>query len=114
MRCTIQHLSGSRQGEIQEVEGAQITFGRNPTSSVAFDPAVDLDVSGDHARLEPSPDGAVFLFDLNSRNGTFVNGMRVTGRALVASGAKIKLGANGPEVLCVYASGPAPARAPAA
>jgi hypothetical protein len=53
---------------------------------VLVDPAASLR----HCRLEPSGDG-LLLRDLGSSNGSFVNGVRVD-RALLGSGAKIRIG----------------------
>ena len=42
----------------------------------------DLDVSKHHAELRKSPTGSYEIVDLNSYNGTYVNGQRVTTRQL--------------------------------
>jgi ABC transport system ATP-binding/permease protein len=42
----------------------------------------DLDVSKNHAELRKSPTGSYEIVDLNSHNGTYVNGQRVTAKAL--------------------------------
>src|SRR6185437_8323208 len=52
----------------------------------------DPTVSRLHAELEPRRDG-LWIRDLGSRNGTFVNGIRITG-ARVPDGAKIQLGST--------------------
>jgi pSer/pThr/pTyr-binding forkhead associated (FHA) protein len=58
--------------------GVGLTIGRSPDNTVVIDnPAV----SGHHARVF-SESGAVILEDLNSTNGTFVNGQHTTRRAL--------------------------------
>jgi pSer/pThr/pTyr-binding forkhead associated (FHA) protein len=58
--------------------GVGLTIGRSPDNTVIIDnPAV----SGHHARLF-SESGAVILEDLNSTNGTFVNGQHTTRRVL--------------------------------
>jgi DNA-binding NtrC family response regulator len=51
----------------------------------------DIRVSRDHARLHLR-DGAWFLQDLGSKNGTFVNGRRVDASTPIASGATIEVG----------------------
>ncbi len=48
-------------------------------------------VSRHHARVI-FEDGKFFLEDLNSTNGTFLNGQRVIGKALLDNGYLIKLG----------------------
>jgi pSer/pThr/pTyr-binding forkhead associated (FHA) protein len=58
--------------------GVGLTIGRLPDNAVIIDnPAV----SGHHARVF-SESGAVILEDLNSTNGTFVNGQHTTRRVL--------------------------------
>jgi pSer/pThr/pTyr-binding forkhead associated (FHA) protein len=58
--------------------GVGLTIGRSPDNTVIIDnPAV----SGHHARVY-SESGAVMLEDLNSTNGTFVNGQHTTRRVL--------------------------------
>src|SRR4029453_7012599 len=58
--------------------GVGLTIGRSPDNTVIIDnPAV----SGHHARVF-SESGAVILEDLNSTNGTFVNGQSTTRRVL--------------------------------
>jgi predicted component of type VI protein secretion system len=57
---------------------ADVTIGRQPDNTVSVDnPAV----SGRHARIARDGDGFV-VEDLESRNGTFVNGERVTRQVL--------------------------------
>jgi two-component system, cell cycle response regulator len=48
-------------------------------------------VSRQHAALERAADGTVQIFDLGSRNGTFVNGERVS-RSRLQDGDKIQIG----------------------
>jgi FHA domain/Domain of unknown function (DUF4388) len=64
------------------------TIGRAPGNSIVVP---DGSVSSNHARIVRSPEGFV-LEDLQSRNGTFVNGERVEGKRLLADGDLIRLG----------------------
>jgi EmrB/QacA subfamily drug resistance transporter len=64
-------------------------IGRNPSAGLAL--IEDHLVSWTHARLEPLSDG-VAVDDLGSRNGTYVNGARITGPALAKSGDRIVVG----------------------
>ena len=67
--------------------GVGLTIGRAPDNAVIIDnPAV----SGHHARVF-SESGAVILEDLNSTNGTFVNGTRVQS-AQLSSGDRLQIG----------------------
>ena len=64
------------------------TIGRAPSNSIAI---ADGSVSSVHARIVRTPEGFV-LEDLQSRNGTFVNGEKVDGKRLLADGDLIRLG----------------------
>ena len=82
-----------------------IVVGREPNRC---DVLLDSDmVSRQHARFVPAGDGHVELTDLDSSNGTFVNGRR-TASALLSDGDRIGFG-SGDEVHCVFRAGsPAP------
>ncbi|HEY3742076.1 MAG TPA: FHA domain-containing protein, partial [Bryobacteraceae bacterium] len=67
--------------------GDQMVFGRDPSCDYPLDFPM---ISWRHAILKRTPQGLV-VEDLNSRNGTYVNGMRV-GSALVQPGMEIGLG----------------------
>jgi len=63
-------------------------IGRDPDAAVWIDSAV---VSRRHAQLLVR-DGRVTVEDLGSRNGTFVNGTRLTGASPLAHGDEIRIG----------------------
>ena len=63
-------------------------IGRRPESDVALN---DPEVSGEHARIRWEG-SAFFLEDLQSSNGTFLNGTRIHAPARLANGALIKVG----------------------
>ncbi len=56
-----------------------VRIGRDPVSNIVVD---DLLVSQRHAELRRGDDGAYDIVDLDSHNGTFVNGHRVTRQTL--------------------------------
>lgn len=64
------------------------TLGRAPSNTIAI---ADGSVSSQHARILRTPEGFV-LEDLQSRNGTFVNGEQVADKRLLADGDLIRLG----------------------
>lgn len=64
------------------------TIGRAPTNQIAIP---DGSVSSVHARILRSAEGFV-LEDLQSRNGTFVNGEKVEGKRQLTDGDLIRLG----------------------
>ncbi|WP_159727435.1 trypsin-like peptidase domain-containing protein [Methylosinus sp. Ce-a6] len=103
-RVVIRHLSGSKANQIEQIpigDLQEITIGRDPTSKIAFDPTIDGVVSRQHAaiRIEGEGDDLKFkLFDLNSSNGTFLNGQRISQEAELLPEDKIELGgAKGPK-----------------
>ena len=53
----------------------RVRIGRDGDNDIPVD---DLLVSRHHAELERTPDGRFVLIDLNSANGTFVNGQRIS------------------------------------
>ena len=55
-------------------------------------PLHDLKVSGRHATITPNSDGEFILEDLNSTNGTRVDGSAVMGRTVLRDGDKIFVG----------------------
>ncbi|MCA9139695.1 MAG: GGDEF domain-containing protein [Planctomycetales bacterium] len=64
-------------------------IGRNSTCDF---PLHDLKVSGHHASITPSGDGEYILEDLNSTNGTRVDGSPVNGPRALRDGDKIFVG----------------------
>lgn len=67
---------------------AEHTIGRAPESTITI---ADGSVSSRHARILRTPQGFV-IEDLQSRNGTFVNGERVTEKRQLADGDLIRVG----------------------
>jgi len=96
MRIEFEIVSGARVGARKAFEKSYIALGRDTLSDVRFDPEADLDVSTKHAAVLLSGDGCV-VRDLGSRNGTFVNGQRITGDTPLADGDVIRCGGHGPE-----------------
>jgi pSer/pThr/pTyr-binding forkhead associated (FHA) protein len=69
---------GLRKGSTFDVSSAAIV-GRNSDSALEL--REDEFASAHHARIEPRPDG-VWVEDLDSTNGTFVNGKRIAAERL--------------------------------
>ena len=63
--------------------------GRDARSGIHL--ARDEYASARHARVEPRPDG-VWVDDLGSLNGTFVNGDRLEGARLLRAGDVVRIG----------------------
>jgi len=79
------------------VRGDVARLGRSPECAIAFAGEHAGVVSAFHAELRHGATGWQ-LKDLGSRNGTFLNGRRVTGEALLKAGDVIGLGETGPRL----------------
>jgi len=97
VKAQFKFLSGARAGQVEAFRKAYIGLGRHPLSDVRFDAERDLEVSSRHAAIVRKTEGFV-LQDLGSRNGTFLNGQRITADTVLKSGDVIGFGANGPAV----------------
>lgn len=87
-RLTGKLADGSR-GDFA-LDRAKVTLGRHPSNTLRL---VDREVSKEHALIER--DGADFILrDLNSSNGTFVNGRRVLRELRLRDGDEIALGSS--------------------
>ena len=101
-RVVITHLNGSKANQVVEwpldtVE--EITIGRDPASTVAFDQQRDDLVSRRHAviRLGRGAQPSCRIADLGSSNGTLVNGARITQEIELLPGDVVQLGNTGPK-----------------
>jgi pSer/pThr/pTyr-binding forkhead associated (FHA) protein len=85
-------LQVARAGQPVEVVevGDGATLGRGRDCDIVFD---DATVSKSHARLRLAG-GAATIEDLDSTNGTLLNGARVAGMAALRRGDRIDLGTN--------------------
>ncbi len=87
LRASLEVISGPGRGRVFEVRERPITLGREPSNEV---PLKDGSVSRQHCRVEWRPNG-VHLVDLESRNGTLLNGIAVS-EAVLEDGDQIKVG----------------------
>ena len=114
MSMKIVHTFGHSAGLVQTIAKGVIRFGRTTGNDVVFDANYDRDASGNHAELRLEG-GRWMLVDLQSRNGTYLRGQRVTERAPLTSGDEVTFGLKGPRVRLEYAAAAAaPAPRPAA
>ena len=112
----IRHLSGSKTNQLEQfnLEGlSEITLGRDPSSRIAFDLQRDDFVSRKHAVIRVKNEKEVYfrLADLNSSNGTFLNGERISGEVELLPDDLVELGSGGPKF--VFDVQPRPANLPA-
>jgi len=73
LRFSLAFLSGPQASTVQLLEKTKTLIGREDGDVVTRDP----ETSRQHATLEILRDGTVWLNDLQSTNGTFVNGERI-------------------------------------
>ncbi len=78
---------GGRSGETFTLAGDQIRIGRSPDAEVFLD---DVTVSRNHALLVRRRDG-LYIDDLGSLNGTYVNRRRIESHKLV-DGDELRIG----------------------
>jgi len=102
VRAQFDVLSGARAGAVLFFGGDAVTVGRHPDSDIQFHPQKDLAVSTHHALLF-CRSGLWHVRDLSSRNGTFVNNIRIATDRPLVPGNRIRFGHGGPEVEFRYA-----------
>jgi len=103
IRLIFRHLSGTRATEVDVIAiGAhrELILGRATSAAVRFDAQRDNAVGRQHARISCDDEEPMrfSLADLGSRNGTYVNGLRVAEAVLLKRGDVVRLGASGPEI----------------
>lgn len=84
----------SRRGDSFTLSDS-LTIGREPDNDISVPD--DTFISGHHARLEVRPSGS-WLVDLESTNGTYVNGQRIDGDRSVRRGDRVQVGSTVLEV----------------
>lgn len=93
-----QRVTEARQGPVR--------IGRDPGSTILFSGDAAQVVSIRHAEIR-FEGGAWVVADLESRNGTYLNGRRLGGAAPLKVGDTIRLGESGPELrVAAVAEGP--------
>ena len=80
-----------KEGSDLVLDSAPLTMGRGAANDVEL--RGDDFASAEHARFEPRRDG-VWLSDVGSTNGTFVNGVRLERPRKLAPGDVVRIGAT--------------------
>jgi serine protease Do len=101
-RIVLRHLSGSKANQVEEFplnHFEELVIGRDPSSTVKFDPDKDDLVGRQHAKIrrEGADSSQFVLTDLGSRNGTYINKERILGSVNIAPGDVVQFGPGGPE-----------------
>ena len=96
-QIVIRHLSGSKTNQIEQfnLDGlSEITLGRDPSSRIVYDLQRDDAVSRKHAVIRIKNDKELYfrIADLNSSNGTLLNGERISGEVELLPDDVVELG----------------------
>ena len=83
-------IEGEERGRRFELGDKPVVIGRSAPANIVVPDAL---VSRSHCRVGLAM-GEVFVTDLNSSNGTFVAGERITGSFLVAPGERVTIGSH--------------------
>jgi len=115
-RIVIRHLSGSKTNQIEQfdLDGlSEITLGRDPSSKIVYDLQRDDAVSRKHAVIRIKNEKELYfrIADLNSSNGTMLNGERIGGEVELLPDDVVELGSGGPKF--VFDVQPRPSYLPA-
>ena len=97
MKPQLKVLTGVSAGAVIVQGKPYIAVGRHPASDLRFDAERELDVSARHAAILQQ-DTRWLVRDLGSRNGTLVNGHKISGDVRLDDTDQIQFGAHGPTV----------------
>ena len=81
-------IEGAEQGRMFELNTPSITVGRAAPSEIVLR---DVEISRKHCSIHEEA-GALYIADLNSTNGTFVDGQRVTSQTKLTDGCRVRVG----------------------
>jgi hypothetical protein len=87
----VQQSPSLEAGATFDLGTAPVTIGRSGENAIAL--GDDEFASARHARIEPLRDG-LWISDLGSTNGTYVNGQPVNGRERLAAGDLVRVGST--------------------
>lgn len=109
----IKHQTGSKENQHETFnfdKHNELTFGRDESNDVHFDPEKDSMVSRNHLKITKGDKPLEFYAeDLGSLNGSYLNGEKIEGKVRISAGDKLMLGLKGPEF--VFDLDPRPAGA---
>lgn len=98
----IRHTEGPKKGKVEKFavnNQLEIRIGRGDANTIAFDLAEDA-ISREHCRIKVNPllPDTYEITDLQSKNGTYVNGKAITEKTVLMAGDSIRLGKEGPSL----------------
>ena len=87
----ITFLNGKKQGSVLEFSTPSVTVGRDPSNMLTLNTD---GVSRCHAEFRQLPEGGWVVVDLNSTNGTKLDGAKIAGQAPLTEGCRVEIGEN--------------------
>jgi hypothetical protein len=88
-RLVVVESSTLAEGDAYSIDSNALTVGRGGDNGLPLE--ADEYASSRHARFEPRRDG-VYVEDVGSTNGTYVNGIRLSGDRRLAPGDVVRIG----------------------
>ena len=88
-RLVVVDSSALPEGDVYGIDSTALTVGRSSDNDLPLDG--DEFASGHHARFQPRRDG-VYVEDIGSTNGTFVNGIRLERDRRLVPGDVVRIG----------------------
>ncbi|MCR4396587.1 MAG: FHA domain-containing protein, partial [Candidatus Saccharicenans sp.] len=76
---------------IYDLQDKQVSVGRLPDNDIIID---DAYASGHHALILPAGESRYFIKDNLSKNGTLINGLKITEETLLLRGDEICIGST--------------------
>ncbi len=98
----IRHMDGTKAGQVDKFTSApdfEIRIGRGQSNNIAYELSDDS-ISREHCRIKVNPllPDTYEITDLQSKNGTFVNGKAITEKTTLFANDIIRLGKEGPSL----------------
>ena len=88
-RLVVLESAALEEGDVYAIDSTALTVGRGGDNDLPL--SADEFASSRHARFEPRRDG-VYVEDIGSTNGTFVNGIRLTSGRKLVPGDVVRIG----------------------
>jgi hypothetical protein len=88
-RLVVARSPALQEGNVFELDFAALSVGRGSNNDIPI--SADEYASSRHARFEPRRDG-IYVEDVGSTNGTFVNGIQITRERKLTPGDVVRVG----------------------